>query len=182
MGTGAWSLWSETAQSESRWDFSGGALSTGQTFSIDWKNNSISTGNAVQFALLRSDGTEAFGFRFLGGASNYSIKGDGTWFEEDSMGYENTALTLSFELLSADTYQFTATRQSDNTIVMQTGIYGLGGTTGLGLTYTAFFNNAKSFGTGDLNLNSLTVVPEPSTYALFAGLLGLTCVAMRRRK
>lgn len=180
MGTGAWSLWSDSAQSQSRWTFGGGAVSTGQSYSIDWRNLSISNGNVVQLSLYRSDGTEAFGFRFMGGGSFYEIKGDGTWFSEDSMGYLNTAITLKFDLISTNSYVFTATRKSDNTVVMQTGTYTLGGTSGLGLTYFEVYDNARSPGSGDLNLNTINVVPEPATWALLAG--GLTTVMVFRRR
>ncbi len=183
MGSGAWSLWSETNQSQARWDFSGGALGTGQSFSMDWRNNSISSGRAITLSLRRSDGSEAFGFRFLGGQTNYEIKGDGTWFVEDSgtSGYQNTAINLKFDLISSNTYVFTATRKSDSFQMIQTGTYGLGGTSGLGLSYFEVYNDARVVGTSDLNLNSITVVPEPATWALLAGGLA-TLVVFRRRR
>lgn len=180
MANGSWSLWSETAQSEARWTFDGGALSVGQTLKIDWRNNSIASGRVVQMSLYRSDGTEAFGFRFLGGGSNYSIKGDGTWFEEDSMPYQNTALTLSFQLVSTNQYVFKVIRKSDSATLMETGTYGLGGTSGLGLTYFEVYNNARVAGSSDLNLNTITVIPEPST-ALLLG-LGLGAMVWLRRR
>lgn len=182
MTTGAWSLWSETNQSQSRWDFAGGALSTGQSFSMDWRNNSIASGRTITLSLRRSDGTEAFGFRFLGGGTNYEIKGDGTWFVEDSgtSGYQNTAINLQFDLISVNTYVFTATRKSDNFQMLQTGTYGLGGTSGLGLTYFEVYNDARLVGTSDLNFNSITVIPEPSTAALLG--LGLGAFALLRRR
>jgi hypothetical protein len=180
MGTGAWSLWSETNQSESRWTFGGGAIGTGQSYSIDWKNASVSTGNAIQMSLYRSDGSEAFGFRFLGGGTNYEIKGNGGWFAQSSMGYLTTAITLKFDLISSDTYVFSVTRKSDSAVLMQTGTYTLGGTSGGGLTYFSIYDNARWAGAGDLNLNSITVVPEPATWALLAG--GLTTVMVIRRR
>lgn len=182
MGTGAWSLWSETNQSQSRWDFSGGALGTGQSFSIDWRNNGVTNGRFITLSLRRSDGTEAFGFRFPGGGTNYQIKGDGTWFVEDSgtSGYQSTAINLKFDLISANTYVFTATLKSNNSQMLQTGTYTLGGTTSLGLTYFEVYNDARIVGTSDLNLNSITVVPEPATWALLA--CGLTTLAVFRRR
>lgn len=182
IATGAWTLWSETAQSQSRWTFGGGALSVGQSYSIDWRNNSITNGRINQMSLFRSDGTEAFAFRFLGGASNYSIKGDGGFFEEDSMSYQNTAMTLKFDLVSANTYIFTATRKSDSVVRMQTGTFTLGGTSGLGLTHFDIYNDGRTVGTSDLNINTIAVVPEPSTYALLAlGALALLVRSARRR-
>lgn len=182
MANGSWSLWSDSAQSEARWDFAGGALNTGQSFSIDWRNNSIASGRTITLSLRRSDGSEAFGFRFLGGGTNYEIKGDGTWFVEDSgtSGYQNTAINLNFQLVTADTYIFTATRKSDNFQMLQTGTYTLGGTSGLGLTHFEVYNDARVAGSSDLNLNSITVVPEPSSAALLG--LGLAGLAMLRRR
>ena len=54
-------------------------------------------------------------------------------------------------------------------------LYGWGSTSGSGRT------NLRSLSGNDLIING-TVVPEPSVYALFSGILGLTFVMLKRRQ
>ena len=185
MGNGSWSLWSESAQSEARWDFVGGNLTPGQRFSLDWKNLNISSNRTVTLSIKRSDGSEAFGFRFLGGGTNYEIKGDGTWFTQNAStaNYTNVALTLKFDYLSVNNYSFSVTQKSNSSLKIQTGNFTLGGTSGLNLRGFEIYNDAQVAGTSDLNINTITVIPEPTTWALIAmGTCGLIFIGRRRWK
>lgn len=60
----------------------------------------------------------------------------------------------------------------------------LGAYAGDGLSYTLEFIDARHGGWGFTALDTVSVIPEPSTYALFAGLgiLGLAILRRRFRK
>ena len=156
----------------------GGALSVGQTFGIDFDNGWIDTGNSVGVALQNASGENVFEFLFMGGASTYTVNAGtavGTL-----PGFTGDGLHLDFLLGPVGAY--TATVTLDPTKTPQ--VYAVTGTVaspsgGSAITQVRIFNaNAGSGAQRDSYVNNLSVVPEPASL----GLIGLGALAMLRRR
>jgi hypothetical protein len=158
--------------------FAGGALSIGQTVSLNFEMRGTSVGTDVGVSLLNGSGN-AITFGIFGGEPNagnpytgngyfYTDAGS-TYASAGSMGYQyQSEFNISFEITSADTY--TAVAGSD----VWSGTYS-GSLTGIDV-----FNNSAG-NASDVDFNNLTVAtPEPSTWAMsMAG--GLTLFGYLRK-
>ena len=78
-------------------------MGSGDSFSINFDNNEIDNGSQVGFALADSSGVTRFRFYFVGGEDNYRIT-DATTARQTPLSYTSNGLTLTFNLISADTY------------------------------------------------------------------------------
>ncbi len=127
-----------------------------------------------------------------------------TWIDTESSAFSTEGVTLTFreagtlnpvevDLGTGGLSIYLLGRNNDTPTTNGSDIGGL--TTGdfntviasaSGLdTITAFANAANDktvFALDTLDINSAAVIPEPSTYALFAGVLGLGLVMPRRRR
>jgi hypothetical protein len=154
----------------------GGALTNGQTFSFTIGNTNVATGGVIGFNLL--DGTTPiFTIKFTGGDTNWTQNNGGTDFGIGQTFAANTPLTFSFTLVDAatKTYDYSFGSASGSSFVGSVGNYG-------SITGFRVFSSAQGGGE-NVGFNNLAVVPEPSTYALFAGpaLLGALMYVRRRR-
>lgn len=154
-------------------DFTGGALSIGQTFSFDFDNGYIAAGSPVGVSLLTGT-TSRYTFQFQGGNSNYTVNGTDT-----GLGFSGDGLRVSVTLTGTDTFSTSVTRLAGGTPPSFVGTGSLMGTGAL--TGFSFFNNNAGFGQDNNQfINNVAVVPEPTSFAMLA--LGGLLIARRRRK
>jgi hypothetical protein len=162
--------------------FGGAAsLGAGDVFTLDM---SVNFRNGNKGLDLRNGGTGLFNFNTggggVGGAETYFF--GGVDLGAEGWGYvSDGAYSLEFAFVTETIINAKITRTSLTDITRE---YEL-----TGVDLGSSVDNFKFYvsGTGDaaaenrLYVNNLTVVPEPGTYALFAGLLALAWVATRRR-
>ncbi len=111
------------------------------------------SGNAVTFGIF---GGEASPSNPYTGAGYFYTDAGSTYASAGSMGYQyQTEFNIAFTVTGADTYSAVAGSDSWS------------GTFSGSLTGIDVFNNSAGNGS-DLAFNDLTVVPEPSTWAMSA--------------
>ncbi len=150
-----------------------GALTTGQTFSVNLgHSSSIATDGEVGVTLL--DGvTGRITLKFVGGGSSWLLNDGGSDFGIAQSFAANTPLTFTFTYNGGSSYSYTFGSASGNGFIASSTISNLTG-------FNAF-SNAQGGGE-NFGINNLTVVPEPSTYAIMiSAFLGLVLVARRRK-
>jgi hypothetical protein len=142
--------------------FAGGALSIGQTVSLNYEMRGTSIGTQVGVSLLNGSGN-AITFGIFGGeptnANPYTGSGyyytdaGSTYASAGSMGYQyQTEFSIAFTVTGAGTYSALAGSDSWN------------GTFNGSLTGIDVFNYSAG-NASDVAFNNLTVVPEPGTIA-----------------
>ncbi|MGJ8651860.1 MAG: PEP-CTERM sorting domain-containing protein [Opitutaceae bacterium] len=150
-----------------------GDLTAGQTFSIDLgHSNGISSGGEVGINLT-DGGSSVFTLKFVGGGANWLINDGGSDFGIGQGYAADTTISLSFTYNGGSDYSYSFGSASGDNFTATSTISGIDG-------FTLFSNNqggGQNFGS-----DNISIVPEPSSYALLAGILGLAYVAARRRK
>jgi len=148
--------------------FTGGALSIGQTVSLSFLNRGAVAGGSVGLSLM--DGSASLiTFSYASGDSVYRYTDAGISQQSTSFAWEyQNALQISFTLTSATTYNAKVT-DTVNT-ANWTGTY-TGAIDGIDVFNHAGGNNS------DVGFNNLSVVPEPSIWALLVtgGVLLISC-------
>jgi len=159
-------------------DFTGGALSVGDTFSVDLGHTTgIASGIDIGINLL-DDTSTVFTLKFVGDQSDWLLNDGGTDFGAGQAYAADISISFTFTYeggVGNNSYSYT---------------FGTGGT-GSGTSFTAtstlsnitgfqLFNNGQGAGE-NFGANNLSVVPEPGTFALIAGIFGMVFVAMKRR-
>lgn len=183
-GSKAFGMYDNTnAVSDAIRPFTGGPLTLGQTFMVSLDNGGILTSSSVGIGLQTLGGgtiaTNRIEFFFIGGGANYTIQtGSGT---NSGVGFTGAGLQLAFTLTGADTMDLLIKNSAGSTLTNWTGL-ALAGLAGTGIDQFRFFNaNAGAGSSADAFVNSLAIVPEPSTIVLVGvGLLGAWFI--RRRK
>jgi hypothetical protein len=174
----SWGLWANGGATAARiYDF-GGTLAVGQIVTIRMDNGWLDTGGTVGFGLQNGSGTNRFEFYFVGGTSGYQINdAGGPELVSPLLTYTNTGVsTLSFTQLGLNTYSFSV----NGVPISNTGLT-IGSSDISRIRLFSF--NAGTGGNYDAYFNNLSVIPEPSTYAALAGVLGLgAALALRRRR
>lgn len=181
IGDPSWGFFASNSEvSQAFFDFDGGALTVGQTVSFQMDNGNIQSGGTVGFGFQNiGSGANRAEFFFVGGDSNYTVN-DLAGSSDSGIGFTTSGLTIDFTLTSADTYALNITPLGSSTSNF-TGT--LAGTGGSGVDRLRFFNfNAGSGSASDAFFNNISVVPEPSAFALLSGILALGAVAARRRR
>lgn len=174
-GATAWALYANSgATATARYNISGGALSIGQTLTMDFDNgwvnnatdNSPNPAGQVGIRLLQ-DGVVGFEFSFTGGTSNYMFD-DGT-VADSGIPFTADGLDVNFTITGSGQYSidnggtFTGTLNNSLASINQIEVFNI--SAGPGDERNVFFNN-------------LSVVPEPSSIALL-GLGGLALILRR---
>jgi hypothetical protein len=155
--------------------FAGGALTIGQTVSINFEMRAIDPGKEVGVDILNGSGA-AITFGIFGGEPGpYPYTGNGYYYSDagsafvsaGSMGYQyQSEFNIAFTMTGANTYS--AVAGSDT----------WSGTFNGSLTGMDVFNLGAGDGS-DVAFNNLTVAPEPSTWAMLA-IGGVTLLGRRR--
>jgi hypothetical protein len=146
-----------TAFSSADRPFTGGALASGQSFSVSVANTSRNFGEiGLQFL---SGTTVRWTLKLVSGAATWRMNDGGSDFNIAQNFQANTALNLNFTYNGGNSYSYTFGSASGNNFVASSDLSNLTG--------VRFYNrdqgNGENFG-----FNDLSVVPEPSTYALLA--------------
>jgi hypothetical protein len=166
--------------------FTGGALSSGQTFSISMASDGVGDGNsgppssAQGFSLENSAGNARLTLEYIGTQAN-----DNMVFEDNS-GITNTTVSIGFSgLHTGITASVTEGLSGAYTIVVTPfgggpTLFSFSGTTTGPITQADYFNE-NTTGNGYFNNLSIVNVPEPSTIGLVV--VGVfVALTIRRRK
>ncbi len=163
--------------------FAGGALTLGQTFSIQL---AVNFRNGDKGLNLLVSGTQVFNFDVgqsgTGADGYYYHAGTNAATSTGFAYFADSVFTLGYTQQSATAGLFTISRTSATGGAAATNSISvpLPATSGL-TSFTLYNSNANNASGDNLYFNNLSVVPEPSAIALIAvGLTGLV-VARRRR-
>jgi hypothetical protein len=160
-----------------------GALSVGQTFSINMDNGFIDSTRVVGVRLtsnlsILDNATREFEFRFVGGNSAYDVISNPN--QTSTLGFTDGGLNLVFMLTSASTYSLSVTRFHDTAAPV---VWNTTGTLVSGNPILGVALRNLSAGSGsqrDGYFNSMSITPEPASLALLAG--GLLMLRRRRAR
>jgi hypothetical protein len=160
--------------------FSGGALSIGQTVSLNFEMRAVDPGRDVGVSLLNGSG-DAVTFGIYGGEpSSYPYTGNG-YFYSDAGSADVSAGSMGYQYQSEFNIAFTVT--GANTYSAVAGSDSWSGTFSGSLLGIDVFNYGAGNGS-DLAFNNLTVapVPEVGTVSLFVLGGGVMLMRWRRRR
>lgn len=148
-----------------------GGLTSGQSFSVTIGNTATING---QIGLSLMSGLNArWTLKFVGGDTDWKLNDGGTDFGSGQAYAANTALSLTFTYNGGSSYSYTFGTGSGNNYTASADISNLDG--------VQFFSVNQGPGE-NMGINNLSVVPEPSTYALLAlSALGMGGYVVRRR-
>ena len=160
-------------------------LTTGSTFSADFKNLGIANGGFVGYTLRNTAGSTLFQFGFIGGTNNYFF-GDGTTSTDTGLFYTSGGLHTSVTLTAPTTYSFSVQRLSDVSPTVFTGTLGSSGAIDRVVFSDNFGGQDSDVQFNNLSItNSVSAAPEPSQLAGLAftglGAFGLVMKARKRR-
>lgn len=147
-----------------------GNLLVGESVSIDLSTLGVASGDFVGVD-FRDGATTGIGFNFEGGQTNYNV------FSNSGVANSGIGFTTSFQiitLLNVDGTNYTLSADG-------TDFANLNLANSLTTINTIRVFNETSGAGNDVLFNNFTVVPEPGSFALLAGLLGLSYIAVRRR-
>ena len=154
--------------------FTGGGLTAGQSFGVTIGNTpTINTGGQLGLSLM-SGGTACWTLKFVGGGANWLLNDGGNDFDSGQAYAANTSLALTFTYNGGNSYSYTFGTGSGNNFTAGVDISNLDG--------VQFFSVNQGDGQ-NIGFNNLSVVPEPSTYALLGiAVLGFAAQLARRRR
>jgi hypothetical protein len=147
--------------------FAGGALSIGQTVSINFNMRAVDPGKQVGLSLLNGSGN-AITFGIFGGEPNvtYPYTGSGYYYTDAGSSYASAG-SMGYQYQSYFNIEFTVTGAGTYSAVA--GSDSWSGTYSGSLIGMQAFDAAAGNGS-DVGFNNLTIttVPEPSTLAMLA--------------
>lgn len=158
--------------------FSGGALSIGQTVSINFEMSATYAGDPVGVSLLNGSGN-AITFGIFGGEPGaFPFTGNGYWYSDAGTSYGNAG-SMGYQYQSPFNIAFTITGAGTYSAIA--GSDSWSGTYSGSLIGMDVFNDAAEDGS-DVGFNNLTVtaVPEPGMAALVS-LAGMLLFGYQRR-
>lgn len=154
--------------------FAGGALSIGQTVSINFEMRAVDPGREVGVSLLNASGN-AITFGIFGGEpdASYPYTGSGYYYSDAGSSYASAG-SMSYQYQNEFNIAFTVTGAGTYSAVA--GSDSWSGTFSGSLIGMDVYNHGAGNGS-DVAFNNLAVVPEPGTIA-FMG-LGLALLLWR---
>ena len=139
--------------------FTGGGLTAGQSFSVTVGNTpTINTGGQLGLSLM-SGSNARWTLKFVGGGTDWQLNDGGSDFSSGQAYAANTSLSLTFTYNGGSSYSYTFGTGSGNNFTASADISNLDG--------VQFFS-VNQGNDQNMGINNLSVVPEPSTYALLA--------------
>jgi len=180
-GDVSWGLWANSSATVGEVFPLGGNLAVGGSVTITISLGNMDGGSVVGFGLQDSGGNNRFECYYVGGGTDAWKLNDGA--QEDIIGpvttwgysswSNSTKQTIKFTLLPSNAYSLSF----NNVDATNTGMY-LGSSD---ISQFRIFNyNAGNGASNNQYFNSLSVVPEPSTFALIG--LGVAALGIRRMK
>lgn len=149
--------------------FTGGSLLSGQTFSLSLGYTGIGTGGVVGLD-LQSNGNSLFSLQG-DGTGDWQINDGGTFFDTGVAESGNTAFNFSFTYNGGESYTYTLGNVS-NTFTA---------TSDIGAISSVHFYTFQQGAGQNFGFDNLAIVPEPSTWVMVAGGLGMLALLRRRR-
>ena len=152
--------------------FTGGGLTAGQSFGVTIGNTATING---QIGLSLMSGNNArWTLKFVSGQANWLLNDGGSDFGSGQAYAANTSLALTFTYNGGNSYSYTFGTGSGNNFTAGVVISNLDG--------VQFFSTDQGSGE-NMGINNLSVVPEPSTYALLGiAAFGFVAHVARRRR
>ena len=177
VGNPAFGLYSggnAAATVTARRPFTGGGLTAGQSFGVTIGNTpTVNTGGQLGLSLM-SGGTARWTLKFVGGGANWLLNDGGSDFSSGQAYAANTSLALTFTYNGGNSYSYTFGTGSGNNFTAGVDLSNLDG--------VQFFS-VNQGNDQNIGINNLSVVPEPSTYALLGiAVLGFAAHLARRRR
>lgn len=158
------------------------AMSVGDVFSVQLGYTGVDSGVPGEIGInLFSGGSFRLGFKFAGGTSNWMINDGGSDFSSGLTwqgGSPGTTLNFSFTRGAGNVYSINLTQGAEsyngNNYTATTGT--------MSIDSVQFYSSAQGGGE-NVGFDNLSVVPEPSTYALLAlSAAGFGGYVIRRRR
>lgn len=152
--------------------FTGGGLTNGQSFSVSLANTTTING---QIGLSLMSGASArWTLKFIGGGTEWQLNDGGSDFGSGQAYAANTPLAFTFTYNGGSSYSYSFGTGSGNNYNASADITNLDG--------VQFFS-VNQGADQNLGFNNISVVPEPSTYALLAlSAVGFGGYVVRRRR
>ena len=154
--------------------FAGGALTAGQTFSIDLGHTTISgAGGDIGLSLLDNGGA-VFTLKAVQGGANWLLNDGAMDFSSGATDADNTAFTFRFTYNGGNSYSYTIGSGSGTNFTANDNISNITG-------FRLF--SSQQGANQNAGFDNIAVVPEPSILVLLAGpaLLGGWFFLIRRR-
>ncbi|MBS7785667.1 hypothetical protein KIH23_00005, partial [Flavobacterium sp. CYK-55] len=133
-------------------------LSIGQTVSMGFDNGSVDTGNKVGFRLRNANNNVLMEFRFIGGATQYSLyDGVGSTVNDTGVNFTTAGLSnITLAYTAANTYAISITRLGVTTVLNGRSFATTAGSQ-IPASIEFFNSNAGNGSTNDFFFNNLTV-------------------------
>lgn len=164
---------------------------SGSSVSVSWSMKGLASTEEIGVNVLglKSDNsTTVLTAKFPGTGTDFTLNDGGSDFSpgstsfsfQDAVVYD---VTLNMEIGSADyTWEVSEAGVATENNIGSPFQYSGGGTTLTEVNGLSFFWDAPGGDGNDGLIDSVSVVPEPSAYALIVGALGLSLVSLRRRR
>lgn len=185
----SWGLYANSGNTSANiFDF-GGSLVDGDSVTISISLGFIDSGGVIGFGLQNSGGVNRFETYYRGGDATDAFKLNDAEGEENITGPDTTFNNSSWNVGSPTFQTITFTQGASDTYSLSFGGVDVTNTnlnlSASDISQIRIFNFNAGSGVGGSNdqfFNSLTAVPEPSTYAALFGLAVFGLAAWKRRR
>ncbi len=156
------------------------AMAIGDIFTVRIGYTSVTNAGEIGMNLFATNSFR-FGLKFTGGGTNWQLNDGGSWFNTGipwAGGSPGTTLNVSFTRRAGNSYDIVLGQGANN----YTGTNFTATSGFMDVDRVQFYSSAQGSGQ-NVGFDNLSVVPEPSTYALLGlGALALGGYAARRRR